>query len=268
MSRVSLLLLALLLAWPSIGDAQKKKRKRGVYVRGVVAYVAPRITMDNAQIDPSAIAAQAVGDGQIDSTGIAAGSSMRPTAIVGYVMPRTRGRLSVETMLGVPVNMKIGVTGKLANESFAPDAAGTPTGIPPLGPDLGEATVVPPMVTALYRPVQIGRVSLLVGGGASVLFVYDERVTNSVLTEVSAPDMSISHTLGFVAQAGIEARLWRRLVARLDAKYISYRASHATIDNIQVRTQLPLLPSVDVGNARMDITAHPVIVQVGVGADF
>jgi hypothetical protein len=30
--------------------------------------------MDNVQIDPSAIAANAIGDGQIDSTGIAAGS--------------------------------------------------------------------------------------------------------------------------------------------------------------------------------------------------
>jgi outer membrane protein W len=171
-------------------------------------------------------------------------------------------------MVGVPVNMKIGVTGKLANESLAPDAAGTPTGIPPLGPDLGEATVMPPMVTALFRPLQVGRVSLLVGAGASVLFVYDERVTNPVLTEISVPEMQISHALGWVVQTGIEARLWRRVVARLDAKYISYRASHATIDNIQVRTQLPLLPTVDVGSARMDISAHPVIVQLGVGADF
>jgi len=183
-------------------------------------------------------------------------------------VPGMRGRLSVETMLGAPVGLKIEATGKLASESLAPEAAGVPTGIPPLGRELGEAMIAPPMVTAIYRPVQIGRVAVFAGTGVSVLFVYDEHVTNPVLAEVAEPSMEIAHAIGAVLQAGVETRVWRRLVARLDAKYIAYRASHATIDNIQVRTSIPLLPTVAVGSASMDVYARPVIVQVGLGADF
>jgi outer membrane protein W len=266
--------LAAVMLWPMVGHAEKRHHRKGhhkrVYVRGVVGHVDPRVSAHDLQVEASGVAAGAIGDGSIDNSGVTvnASSMPMPTAIVGYVVPGLRGRLSVETMVGAPVGLKIEATGKLANESLAPEAAGVPTGIPPLGRELGEAMIAPPMVTAIYRPLQIGRVGVFAGTGVSVLFVYDERVTNPVLTEVSEPSMTISHAFGAVLQAGLEARVWRRFVARFDAKYIAYRDSHATIDNIQVRTSIPLLPTVEVGSASMDVSARPVIVQVGLGADF
>jgi outer membrane protein W len=268
---VRLAAFVLAMVVPLVADAEKRKKPRAkrLYVRGVVAHVEPRITTQNVQLDPSGLAANAIGDDPLDDSGVTvSASAKRPTAIVGYVLPGLRNRLSIEAMVGAPVPLKIGATGKLATESLAPDAAGTPTGIPPLGANLAEATISPPMITALYRPWRHGRISVLAGGGASVLLVYDERVTNPVLTEVSEPHLEITHAFGVVAQGGVEARLWRRVVARLDVKYIWYRMSHATIDNIQVKTQIPLLPTVEVGDARMDISVQPIIVQLGIGADF
>jgi outer membrane protein W len=101
-----------------------------------------------------------------------------------------------------------------------------------------------------------------------MMLVYDERITNSVLTEVAEPKLSVDHSVGAVAQAGIEAQIWESFVLRLDAKYIAYRDSHATINNIQVRTQLPSLPTVDVGSAAMDVSVRLFVFQCGIGADF
>lgn len=256
------------LAAPLAAHADKPRGKRRIYVRGVVAHVDPRITTSDVELDATGLAASAIGDGAITDAGITVDAATRPTAIVGFVVPGLHGRLSIETLVGVPTVLKIEATGRLADESLAPEAAGLPTGIPALGHDLAEATVAPPLITAIFRPLQRDRISLLVGAGASMLFVFDERVTNPVLTEVSTPELSISHAFGAVLQAGVEARLWRRVIARIDAKYIAYRASHATIEHIEVRTDLPLLPTVEVGSASMDLSVRPVIVQAGIGADF
>jgi len=273
------LALAAVVVWPVIAHAENRKppkhaqrryHKR-VYVRGVMAHVDPRVSARDVTVDATGIAGAAIGDGTIEDAGVTVGGTGNmpmPTAIVGYVVPGLRGRLSVETVVGAPFGLKIEATGRLRNESLAPEAAGIPTGIPPLGRELAEATIAPPMVTAVYRPLQVGRMAVFAGTGVSVLFVYDEHVTNPVLTEVAEPSLEISHAIGAVVQAGLEARVWRRMVVRVDAKYIAYRASHATIDNIQVRTQIPLLPTVEVGSASMDVSARPVIVQAGIGADF
>ena len=268
-----MLVIAAVALWPVIVHAEKRRvhrQHKRVYVRGVFGHVDPRVSARDLQLDASGLAGAVVGDGPIDDAGVTVNGSNRPmpTAIVGYVVPGLRGRLSVETVVGAPFGLKIEATGRLRNESLAPEAAGIPTGIPPLGRELAEATIAPPMVTAVYRPLQVGRMAVFAGTGVSVLFVYDEHVTNPVLTEVAEPSLEISHAIGAVVQAGLEARVWRRMVVRVDAKYIAYRASHATIDNIQVRTQIPLLPTVEVGSASMDVSARPVIVQAGIGADF
>jgi hypothetical protein len=239
-------------------------------VRGVIAaHVDPRITAHDLQREPSALAGTAVGGGgAIDDAGVRVNGSTSPTAIIGYVVPRMRWGFSIETIIAPPSTLKIEATGRLANDSIAPEAVGVATGIPPLGRELGEAAMTAPIVSAVVRPLRFDRFVVFAGLGASVLFVYDEHVTNPVLNEVGSPKLAITHAVGAVVQAGIEGRIWGRWMLRVDGKYIAYRASHARIDDIEVKTQIPLLPTVDVGSARIDVVVRPIILQCGIGADF
>jgi outer membrane protein W len=102
-----------------------------------------------------------------------------------------------------------------------------------------------------------------------VLFAYDEKVTNPLLTEVSEPEMSIAPAPGVVFQAGAEATVWRSIYARLDVKFIALMMARARVEHVQVRTpELPLFDTVEVGTAKMNVWVNPLIVQLGVGTDF
>jgi hypothetical protein len=236
-----------------------------LYVRGVVAaHVEPQISTHALQLEPSPFASAAGAGGAIDDSGVRVNGSTSLTAIIGYEAPSLPWRLSIEAMLGVPSRLRFEATGRLATDSLAPGSVG----IPPLGRQLGYAAMTAPILTVLVKPVRWEFLTLFAGLGASMMMVYDERITNSVLTEVGDPKLSIDHAIGGVVQAGLEARIWESFVLRLDAKYIAYRDSHATIDNIQVRTQLPSLPTVDVGSAAMDVSVRLFVFQCGIGADF
>ncbi len=154
--------------------------------------------------------------------------------------------------------------------SLAPTAVDlVPTGIPPLGEELGEASAAPLMLTAVLRSSPIGgRVRAYAGGGPAVLMVRNARITNAVLSEVATPKIEISPALGFVGQIGLDAQLYKRLYARLDLKEMWFQPSESRISNIHVRTTIPLLESVNVGSATSRVQANPVIVQLGIGASF
>jgi outer membrane protein len=128
---------------------------------------------------------------------------------------------------------------------------------------------VPPVVTLTYQPVDLGPLRPYVGAGASVLFAYNARATNPVLSEVSEPRFEIDPCAGLVLQAGVDWRIVRRVVARVDVKYIAFMKAHATVDDIVVRTPaLPLFDRAEVGRATMDLYLDPLIVQIGVGVDL
>ena len=261
-----------LMLWSVGAQAAPKKRAsplRRLYVRGVfAAYVEPRITAHDLRLAPSPIARTAVGAGAIEDAGVRVNASTSPTAIIGYVVPRMRWGFSIEMIIAPPSKLEIEATGRLANESIAPEAVGVATGIPPLGRYLAEATMTAPIVSAIVRPLHFNRFVVFAGVGVSVLFVYDERVTNAVLNEVGSPKLAVTNPIGAVVQAGIEGRIWGRWKLRIDGKYVAYRESHARIDGIEVKTQIPSLPTVDVGSARIDVAVRPIIIQCGIGADF
>jgi outer membrane protein W len=102
-----------------------------------------------------------------------------------------------------------------------------------------------------------------------VLFAFSTKVTNSLLTEVSQPDMTISPAPGLVVQGGVEARITNRIYARLDVKFIALMMARATVEHIQVKTpDLPLFDTVEVGTAKMSMWVNPLIIQAGIGTDF
>jgi len=240
------------------------------YVRGGVLHVMP--FSDSRELQLSNVggpASLAVSDGPVRGSGTTVDTMTMPAAILGYRLRSFGGRFAVETVLAPPVKVRFHGTGTLADESIAPMALGIPTGVPALGSELGEAKAVPPVVTMVYRLLDREAFQPYVGLGGSLLIAYDARATNAVLTEVSQPDVHLDPAAGLVLQAGLDARIWRRVRARIDLKYIAFMKAHATVENIHVRTPgLPLLEEVAVGTATMDVWVNPLIVQFGVGVDF
>ncbi len=244
--------------------------RRPFYIRGGVAVVAPLATSrELALADVDGAASLAVHNGPIAGSGATVSSATIPAFVLGYVLPIADGRLSIETVLGIPFTVKFRATGSLANESIAPMALGIPTGVPALGPELGEAKAIPPLVTLVYQLPHLGPLRPFAGAGISVLFAYDARVTNPILTEVSQPTMEIAPAPGLVLQTGAEVKLSQRFYARLDVKFIAFMLARARVSHIQVRTpELPVFDTVEVGTAEMNVWVNPLVVQLGIGADF
>lgn len=255
---------------PGVAAVKPAEAPRRLYFRVGGALVAPASTSRELELaDVDGPASLAVQNGPIAGSGASFDAATVPALIIGYVLPTARRRWSLETVLGVPFKVKFHATGTLANMSIAPTALGIPTGVGPLGPELGEAKAVPPVVTAVYQLTDGGALRPYVGAGLSVLFSFDARVTNPILTAVRQPEMTIAPAPGIVAQAGLDVRLWRSVYARLDVKFIGLMLARAEVHHVEVKTPgLPLFDSVEVGTAKMDIWVNPFIVQGGVGVDF
>ncbi|CAN5909856.1 hypothetical protein BH11MYX3_BH11MYX3_42830 [soil metagenome] len=249
--------------------ARKRSAKR-FYVRGGVAHIAPLSTsrpMELADVDGAA--SLAVQNGPIEGSGSEVSSATIPAITLGYKLPFGGDHLSIETVLGLPFTVKFRATGTLANESIAPMALGIPTGVGPLGPELGEAKAAPPLLTLVYNLMPHARVQPYLGAGVSVLITYNAKVTNPMLTEISQPSMSIDPAPGLVFQGGLEAKVYKGLYARLDVKFIAFMLARAEVHHIQVRTpELPLFDTVEVGTAKMSVWVNPLIIQGGLGVDF
>src|SRR5690606_38201381 len=128
-----------------------------LYFRAGLLHVAPlsdsrELTLSNVD-GPASLA---IMDGPIAGSGAALDPLTVPAVIAGYVLPIWDGRLSLETVLSTPIHVKFRATGTLADMSLAPDALGIPTGVPALGSELGEADAAPPLVTAVYRLLDLG----------------------------------------------------------------------------------------------------------------
>ncbi len=280
----SMLLASLVaIAWPSTGRAEPAATEGFTSAPGLVAPTRPRFyvcaggaflkpfsssrELELADVDGAA--SLAVQNGPIAGSGATVDSAFLPAAIVGYVLPFARRRVSIEGVLGLPFTVRFQATGTLADTSIAPMALGIPTGVGPLGSELGEATAVPLVLTATVQLIDHGAVLPYLGAGPSVLFTRDAKVTNSTLTEVNEPEMSIDPAPGLVLQGGVDLRLSKSIYARVDIKYIAFMTAHAEVKHINVKTPgLPLFDSVEVGTAKMDVAVNPLIVLAGVGFDF
>jgi outer membrane protein W len=241
------------------------------YVRAGGALVKPMSSSREMELaDVEGTASLAVTNGPIAGSGATVSSATIPAVTVGYVLPTESRRWSLETVLGLPFTVKFQATGTLADMSIAPTALGIPTGVGPLGSELGEAKAAPLVLTTVYQLHDgSGVIRPYLGGGASVLFAYGARVTNPTLTEVNQPEMSIAPAPGLVLQGGLEARLWQSVYARVDVKFIALMMARAEVRHVEVKTPgLPLVDNVEVGTAKMNVWVNPLIVQAGIGFDF
>jgi hypothetical protein len=245
-----------------------RKTGREFYFRAGIAHVEPRTKSGGMVMEPAGIT-KLVPMPPVQG-GIVTDPANVFTAILGFAPATFRGYVSFETLIGIPKSAKLRATGNLANMSLAPTALGlVDTGIPPLGEELGEASAAPLMLTVVARtPAYKDRVRAYIGAGPSVLIVRNAKVTNKVLTEVATPKIEITPAVGFVAQVGVDVKLYKRLHARLDIKEMWFQPSESRITNIHVKTTIPLLETVNVGSARSTVQANPLIVQFGIGASF
>jgi outer membrane protein W len=254
---------------PAVSAPAPEPPRHSFYVRLGGALVKPLSSSRELELaDVHGAATLAVKNGPIAGSGATVDSATIPAAIIGYA-PRSYPRWSGELVLGLPFTVKFRATGTLATTSLAPMALGIPTGVPPLGSDLGEAQAAPVVLTATYRPIDSRYVWPYLGIGPAVLFTTHAKVTNPILTEVNRPELSIDPAPGLVLQGGIDARLWRWFYARLDVKFIAGMLARAEVRNINVKTPgLPVFDSVEVGTAKMNIWVNPLIVQACIGVDL
>jgi outer membrane protein W len=259
------------IADPAAISTAPARRDTRFYFRGGVVLVAPLEISQDAQIKgidgPASLALE---NGPVEGSGSSVDSAIVPGVIIGYVLPWWNRKVAVEVILGTPFEIELKSTGTLANESLAPEALGIATGVPPLGSELGTAKVAPPTITAVYRfDRKLGPIQPYAGTGVSVLFAYDETITNPILTAVRDPDFEIPPAPGLVLQGGLEARLFKRLYATVDVKFVAGMLVRGKVSNIVVETpELPLFENAEVGTAQMNVWVNPLIVQAGVGYDF
>lgn len=252
-------------------EQRRERREHNFYIRAGAALVAPISSSNETELsDVSGPASLSVRNGPIAGSGSKVNSALIPAGVLGYVLPTQSRRWSIETVLGLPFTVKFENTGTLRDMSIAPTAAGLPTGVAALGPELGEAKALPPVLTVVYQLLDHGPVLPYVGAGGSVLFSYDAKVTNRMLTEVNQPELTISSAVpGVVVQGGAEVRIIPQVWARIDVKFIALMKVDAELKHVNVKLpNLPLFESVEVGTAKASVWVNPLIVQAGVGIDF
>jgi outer membrane protein W len=244
--------------------------KKSFYLRVGGVFIKPLSTSDPMELaDIDGPATLALMNGPIVGSGASVASAATPGLIFGYRLHGMHRRLSIETILGLPFTVKFTATGTLATQSLAPTALGIPTGVQPLGPELGEAKAAPPVVTLVYSLIDHGIVQPYVGAGVAVLFSYDAKVTNPTLTADGSPNMSIPPAPGLVLQAGADFKVYKEWYVRLDVKYVAFMQARADVTDIKVATpNIPLFGDVDVGSAKMNVWVNPLIIQAGIGTDF
>lgn len=211
-----------------------------------------------------------VTDGPIAGSWSSMGSNLMAAATIGWAFPILNRQLSVETILALPFAQKMYMGGTLATTSLAPTALGVlPTGVPALGEELGEVSVLPPVVTLVYRFFPGFRVRPYVGLGASLLVVMGAKITNPVLSEISPPKLEIPPKLGWVVQAGAEVRVFGPFFITGDFKYIGGFDLTAKVKDIWVRLpSLPLYGAVRVGDNVVKVSVNPIVVQLGIGMNL
>ncbi len=184
---------------------------------------------------------------------------------IGLVLPVLNHRLAVETIVAIPQSVKVVASGKLANESILPTVLGAPTGIPPLGREIAEVNATSPLLTFIYRVPSIGPITPLVGAGFAALLGFDVRL-GPVLKQYVSLKIDSPPSLAPIAQAGADIRLWHRVQARIDVKYLAL-SPQIKLKDIQAKTG-QLIGTIDVGDAEIQASVHAWLVQAGVGFDM
>jgi len=240
------------------------------YFRAGVLHLAPDVKSSELILENvGGIAKLAINNGPIAGSAIDLGKITTPSIIAGYILPWFNNNLSLEVILATPLTIELKAAGTLKNESIAPYAVGNiPTGIPPLGEELGSIKALPPVITSVYR-FNLWHLRPYLGVGFAYLFTYDHKITNSVLTAITTPELEVENPFGFVGQLGLDINFYKNWFFNIDVKYIDGLDLKAKVKGIYIAVpDLPLYSMTRVGDARVDVSVDPWIYQIGIGFRF
>ncbi|WP_084188343.1 OmpW/AlkL family protein [Salinisphaera hydrothermalis] len=230
--------------------------------------------VDNA----TGLAAQAFGPGGSDlaHTGSSAGNLTTLGAVLGLYLPKTGHHLAVEVQLAPPLKLDFQTSGDAVDKSLAPTAlngangGSIPTGVPPLGKNLGTFKALPPNFTIVYRPWTTTLVQPYIGAGAMYLYTYDTDVNNKVLNAYGEPSLYLSKPVACVGQLGSDFKLPNNMFLNLDVKYVGCADVKSRVSNIKVNspTLSPTFGAVDVGSVSSTNHFRAVLYSLSFGMHF
>lgn len=230
--------------------------------------------VDNA----TGLAAQAFGPGGSDlsGTGSSAGNLTTMGGMLGLYLPKTNHHLAVEVQLAPPLKLDFQVSGDAVDKSLAPTALNgangetIPTGVPPLGRNIGTFKALPPNFTLVYRPWVDTLIQPYIGAGAMYLYTYDTDVSNTVLNELGEPSLYLSKPVACVGQLGSDFNLPNNMFLNFDVKYVGCADVKSRVSNIKVNspTLSPTFGDVDVGSVSSTNHFRAVLYQISFGMHF
>lgn len=230
--------------------------------------------VDNA----TGLAAQAFGPGGSDlaHTGSSAGNKTTLGGVIGLYLPKTNHHLAVEVLLAPPLKLDFQVSKNAVDHSLAPtalngsNADAIPTGVPPLGRNIGTFKALPPNFTIVYRPWVDTMIRPYIGVGAMYLYTYDTDVNNKVLNELGEPSLYLSKPVACVGQLGSDFNLPNNMFLNLDVKYVGCADVKSRLSNIKVNspTLSPTFGAVDVGSVSSTNHFRAVLYQISFGMHF
>lgn len=122
--------------------------------------------------------------------------------------------------------------------------------------DVGDVTVLPPSVIALWHFMPNNNVRPYVGAGLNYTFFFSENTTSELDAGLGGDTgLDVDDAFGLVAQAGVDVDISKKWYLTFDAKYIDLD-TEATI-------------TVD-GNdaAKVKFDLNPLVLGIGVGTTF
>jgi len=213
----------------------------------------------------------ALNEGPVDGSGIALTGDTQPTINIGYNFKKMPG-VSFETALGLPFVFDLTFTGTAASESFAPEVFGIlPTGIPALGTELGNYTVLPAVASVVYTAPEFWRVRPHVGFGFTYILPVDSEVTNKVLTEVGKPKLDVPVAFGELLQVGFSARVASGVSLVADYKYVPSIEVISQLENIEVESNFSALPGIGnnkIGQGEVETVIDSSVFNIALKVEF
>lgn len=130
------------------------------------------------------------------------------------------------------------------------------------GVSVGEVTVLPPSVIAVWHFLPKNNIRPYVGAGVNYTFFLSESTTDeftntmdTVVGGVNSTDLSVDDTFSIVVQAGIDIDISKNWYLSFDAKYLDMDTT-ATVKVNGADT------------ATIDFDVNPLVLGVGVGTTF
>lgn len=243
--------------------------KENFYFKAGATQIAPDVDSGPLEFYGLNDTAQAALDeGPYPGTGTDVSTETMPSLTVGWILPWGNRHWSVETILAPPFEFEFYATGVARYQSLAPEAYGIPTDVPALGKTLGKTKMLPPTVTLVYSFMPESKWRPYLGLGATYVYSFDEEITNPVLTEIREPDVEISETFAWVAQAGIDVDITKNFFFGLDVKYVGDAKVEAEVTDIELATSMDLLFPVAIDRNVVEQELNPTIYQITLGYRF